>query len=80
MLTVMSLRYTSESRGHVTQAASDPLLPSADQLDAGAQFLSGSFDDLWNFGSFDCSFDLDDWSDFSRTSPWGVPAFLGPML
>lgn len=71
---------TSLAGEHSTQAASDPLLPSADQLDAEAHFLPGSSDDFWSFGSLDNSFDLEDWSTFSRTSPSGVPAYAGPIL
>jgi hypothetical protein len=71
---------TSLAGEHLIQAASGPTLTSADQFDAGAQCPPGSFDDLWIFGSLDNSFDLEDWSTFSRTSPSGIPAYVEPML
>jgi hypothetical protein len=71
---------TSLAGEHSIQAASGPSLTPADQSDAEAQLLPGSFDDFWNFGSLDNSFDLEDWSTFSRMSPSGVAAYVEPML
>lgn len=71
---------TSLAGAHFIQAASGPSLTSTDQFDAEAQFLPGFFDDFWNSGSLDDnSFDLEDWSTFSRTSPSGVAAYVGPI-
>jgi hypothetical protein len=71
---------TSLASEHATRAAVVPALPSVIQTDTEAQFLPRSNDDFWSFGPLDNILDLEDWSTFSRTSPNGVPSYVGPML
>jgi hypothetical protein len=64
---------------HSTRAIVDAPLQPGSQADVGEQLLLGPGDVFWTFASLDDTFELEDWSTFSRTSPNGIPASVWPI-